>query len=122
MVNIAALLDKAKDIHSLKSDYKLAIVMGVQHGSLRNYRDGKTLPDARVIMRICELTGDDPALLAAEIEAERAKTDEGRALWTEMAKRLTAAAAAGIVSASVMAGPTLPAAPQNGNGLYIMLS
>ena len=73
-------------------------------------------------MRICELTGDDPALLAAEIEAERAKTDEGRALWTEMAKRLTAAAAAGIVSASVMAGPTLPAAPQNGNGLYIMLS
>ncbi len=111
MVNIASLLDKAKVIHSLKSDYKLAIVMGVQHGSLRNYRDGKTLPDARVIMRICELTGDDPALLAAEIEAQRAKTDEGRALWSEMAKRLAAAAAAGIVSASVMAGPTLPSAP-----------
>lgn len=122
MVNIASLLDKAKVIHSLKSDYKLAIVMGVQHGSLRNYRDGKTLPDARVIMRICELTGDDPALLAAEIEAQRAKTDEARALWSEMAKRLAAAAAAGIVSASVMAGPTLPPKPANGDGLYLMLS
>ncbi len=119
MVNIAALLDKAKLIHSLKSDYKLAIVMGVQHGSLRNYRDGKTLPDARVILKICELTGEDPALLAAEIEAARAKTDAGKALWTEMAKRLSVAAAAGIVSASVLAGPTLPAAP-TGDGHCIL--
>lgn len=119
MVNIASLLDKAKLIHSLKSDYKLAIVMGVQHGSLRNYRDGKTLPDARVILKICELTGEDPALLAAEIEAARAKTDEGKALWTEMAKRLSVAAAAGIVSASVLAGPTLPAAP-TGDGHYVL--
>ena len=121
MVNIAALLDKAKVIHKIPSDYKLALVMGVQHGSLRNYRDGKTLPDARVILRICELTGGDPALLAAEIEADRAKTDEARALWTEMAKRLAAAAAAGIVSASALAGPTLPAA-NSSNPMYLMLS
>ena len=119
MVNIASLLDKAKVIHKIPSDYKLALVMGVQHGSLRNYRDGKTLPDARVILRICELTGGDPALLAAEIEADRAKTDEARALWTEMAKRLAAAAAAGIVSASALAGPTLPPKPSE-NPMYIM--
>jgi transcriptional regulator with XRE-family HTH domain len=121
MINIAALLDKAKVIHSLKSDYKLALVMGVQQSSLRNYRTGKTLPDERVIGKICELTGDDPGLLLAEIEAQRAKSDEARAMWSDIAKRLTAAAAAGIVSASVLAGPTLPP-PATGDGLYIMLS
>lgn len=122
MVNITALLDKAKDIHSLKSDYKLALVMGIQQSSLRNYRTGKTLPDERVITKICTLTGDDPDLLMAEIELDRAKTDEARALWGSIARRLAAAAAAGIVSASVMAGPTLPPKPANGDGLYIMLS
>lgn len=111
MINIASLLDKAKVIHSLKSDYKLALVMGIQQSSLRNYRTGKTLPDERVIGKICELTGDDPGILLAQIEVQRAKTDEAKALWSDIAKRLTVAAAAGIISASVMAGPTLPASP-----------
>lgn len=86
--NVAALLDKAKVIHSLPSDYKLALVLGVQQTTLTNYRHGKTLPDARVIQSICGLTGDDPALLLAEVEAERAKTAEARALWLEVVQRL----------------------------------
>jgi len=96
--NVAALLDKAKVIHSLPSDYKLALVMGVSHVSLVSYRSGKTLPDARVISKICALTGDDPALLAAEMEAERAKTDEARALWREVVQRLQSTLHAAIFS------------------------
>ncbi len=103
MANIANLLDKAKVIHKLPSDYKLALVMGVKQTTLKNYRDGVTLPDARVITLICGLTGDDPALLAAEIEAERAKTDEARALWQTIARRLSLGAAAGI-TATVLSG------------------
>lgn len=118
MVNIAALLDKAKVIHSLKSDYKLAIVLGVSQTAVIYYRQGKTLPDARSITKICQLTGDDPDILTAEIEAQRAKTDEARDRWTSIAKRLSAAAAAGIVSASVMAGPTLPASPDGDGSMY----
>lgn len=86
--NIAALLDKAKVIHKLPSDYKLALVLGVSFSTPANYRTGKTLPDARVISKICALTGDDPALLLAQIEAERAKTDDARALWREVVQRL----------------------------------
>ena len=86
--NIAALLDKAKDIHKLSSDYKLALVMGVSHRSLASYRHGMTLPDARVISKICALTGDDSAVLAAEMEAERATTEEARALWRGVVQRL----------------------------------
>lgn len=93
MINIALLLDKAKVIHTLPSDYKLALVMGVQPTSLANYRTGKTLPDARVIAKICELTGDDPMVLAAQCEAERAKTSEARKLWEGIAMRLQSGAA-----------------------------
>ena len=121
MVNIASLLDKAKVIHSLKSDYKLALFMGVSQTSLIHYRQGKSLPDERVITKLCSLTGDDPDLLMAEIEVQRAKTDEARAIWQSIARRLAAAAAAGIVSASALAGPTLPAA-NSSNPMYLMLS
>lgn len=96
--NIAALLEKAKVIHSLPSDYKLALVMGISHSALTSYRQGKTLPDARVISLICDLTGDDRALLAAQIEEQRAKTDEARNLWHLVAQRLQAGAAAAIFS------------------------
>lgn len=50
--NVPALLDKAKLVHRLPSDYKLALVLGIDQKSLRNYRDGKTLPDARVIHQL----------------------------------------------------------------------
>lgn len=89
-LNIGLLLDKAKVIHKLPSDYKLALVMGIEQGSLRNYRSGKTLPDSRVITKICELTGDDPYILAVQIEAERAKTNEAKTLWAGIAARLSA--------------------------------
>lgn len=70
-INIPALLDKAIFVHSLSSDYKLALVMGISQSSLISYRHGKTLPDARIISKLCDLTGDDPALIAAEIEEMR---------------------------------------------------
>lgn len=131
-IHIAALLDKAKDIHSLPSDYKLALVMGISHVSLLSYRSGKTLPDARVISLLCDLTGDDPAILAAEIEAERAKSPQARALWLEISERLAMTArhgvAAGVLSA-VALGAALPSPSAHaaesgvsGSSLYIMLN
>jgi transcriptional regulator with XRE-family HTH domain len=126
MANIAKLLDKAKVIHNLPSDYKLALVMGVKQTTLKNYRDGITLPDARVITLICGLTGDDPALLAAEIEADRAKTDEARALWQNIARRLSLGAAAGITAAvlsgCLWVGDVASPVASVGSSLYIMLS
>lgn len=110
--NVSALLDKAKVVHRLPSDYKLALVMGVKQTTLANYRQGKTLPDARVIRLICELTGDDPALLAAEIEAERATTEDARALWREVVQRLQSTLHAAIFSV-VAAGVLLGALPSD---------
>ncbi len=100
--NIAALIDKAKVMHRLSSDYKLALVMGISHVTLLSYRQGKTLPDTRVIAKICELTGDDPALMAVQIEEQRAKTDEARALWHQVAERLQAAAATAVFAVAFL--------------------
>ncbi len=103
--DVSALLEKAKVMHRLPSDYKLALVMGISHSALTSYRQGKTLPDTRVISLICDLTGDDPALLAVQIEEQRAKTDEARALWHQVAQRLQAAAATAVFAvAFVVAG------------------
>lgn len=87
-ISTAALLDKAKAMHRLASDYKLALVMGVSQSSLRSYRDQITLPDAGVVTKICALTDDDPALIALEFEAARARTPEARQLWVSIAQRL----------------------------------
>lgn len=107
-IQVAALLNKAIFVHKLSSDYKLALVMGVDHKSLSNYRHGKTLPDARVIAKLCELTGDDPARLLVEVEAERAKTDEARALWMAVLDRMKntvhAAIFAVVTAVALMAG------------------
>jgi transcriptional regulator with XRE-family HTH domain len=96
--SIDALLDKAKLIHSLPSDYKLALVLGVSFSSIGNYRHGKTLPDARVISLLCDLTGDDPALVLVQVEAERAKTDEARSLWASVFERLSMTARQGVAA------------------------
>ena len=100
--NIALLLDRAKVVHSLSSDYKLALVLGVDQKSLRNYRQGITLPDARVIRLICDLTGDDAALLAVQIEESRAKSDEARALWHQVAERMQAAATTAVFAVAFL--------------------
>lgn len=96
VIHMGALLDKAKVMHRLSSDYKLALVMGVSHNSLGSYRAGKTLPDARVIALLCDLTGDDPALLLAQIEEQRAKTEQARSLWHQVVERLQAGATAAV--------------------------
>lgn len=130
MKSIAKLLDKAKAKHNLPSDYKLALFMGISHVSLISYRAGKTLPDSRVVSKLCELTGDDPALLAVEIEAARAKTPEARNLWLGIAHRLQMGFASvsmmAVLAIVLIAGSALPAwaalysACATTNSLYIM--
>jgi Flp pilus assembly protein protease CpaA len=92
------------------------------------------MPDERVLSQLCALSGDDVAVLAAQIQAERSRTDEGKSMWLMIAKRLSGAAAPSILSvlfaiglvagytgdvkaATVQASKTLL-----NNSLYIVLS
>ncbi len=88
MLQIGEMLDRARVLNGLPSDYKLALVMGVDWKSLNNYRQNKTLPNVRVISKIAQLTGDDPYLMTAQVEFERAKDEETRTIWAGIAERL----------------------------------
>lgn len=88
MRNINAVLDTAKKVHKIGSDYKLAMYLGVGDSNLRNYRHGRSLPDAKVCSKLAAALGEKPDLLIVEMQAQREKDAETRALWESLAKRL----------------------------------
>jgi transcriptional regulator with XRE-family HTH domain len=98
MFSIADFLDRAKSRASIDSDYRLAIVIGISHGTMSGYRSGKSMPDERVIAQLCALSGEDSAIVAAQIQAERSRTDEGKAMWSRIAARLASGAGTAILS------------------------
>lgn len=98
MFDVHDLLDRAKAASGVSSDYALAVkVMGYAKAStVTNWRSGRSLPDDDAILKLCGLTGDDPAVVAATIRAERAQSDEAAALWRQIAERLASPATAKI--------------------------
>ncbi len=123
MLDVSDLLDKSKACAGIESDYRLAKLIGITNSAITNYRTKKTTPDERVIQKLCALTGDDPDVISALLQSRRARTPEGKELWLRVAKRLAAAAAAGAVSASVLAATPLPyPLSDTDDRLYLMLS
>ena len=88
MRTINQVLDRALMLQNVRSDYKLGLCLGIGAQSLSNYRLGKTLPDEKACIKLAWAMGEDPALLTCEIQAQRSKDDETRALWISIAKRL----------------------------------
>lgn len=88
MFSIANLLDSAKAKAGINSDYQLAKLIAINQSAVTNYRSGRSLPDDSVLLRLCALSGDDPALIAAHIQSRRAATEETRQMWQRVAARL----------------------------------
>jgi hypothetical protein len=98
MFSIASLIDRAKVGGNIESDYRLAKIIGINQSAFGNYKAGRNLPDERVLSQLCALSGDDVAVMAAQIQAERARTSEGKTLWLMIAARLKNGATAAILS------------------------
>ena len=134
MFSVAQLLDSAKEKGNIESDYRLAKVIGISHGTMSGYRSGKSMPDERVTEQLCALSGDDVAVVAAQLQAERSRTAEGKTMWMMIAKRLAGGASTAILSvlftAILIAGFAPPAYAKNDTHrfalstkfLYIVLS
>jgi transcriptional regulator with XRE-family HTH domain len=88
MFTVVALLDRAKRIAGVESDYALAKVSGIGNRTISNYRTGRSAPDARALIVLCALSGDDPEHVAACIQAIRASNDDEVGLWLRIAERL----------------------------------
>jgi hypothetical protein len=98
MFSIADLLERAKARANIESDYRLAKVIGKSHQVISAYRVGKSLPEESVIQQICALSGDDPDVIAAQIQAARSKSPEAKNLWLRVAARMSGAATTAILS------------------------
>jgi hypothetical protein len=98
MFSIADLLERAKAKANIESDYRLAKVIGITHGAMTHYRQGRTLPNESVIEQLCALSGDDAGVIAAQIQAERSKTPQAKNMWLMVAARLRGAAQTAILS------------------------
>ncbi len=103
MKTVDELLDGVKSRRSIPSDYKLAAYLGVVPGAVKHWRHGRSLPDARVAARIAAELELDPGVLVAELEAQRAQSEETRALWAQIAARLQGGAVHGALLAILVA-------------------
>ena len=109
MFSVANLLERAMAGGNIETHYRLAKVIGISQGTMTGYKSGKSLPDERVLEQLCALSGDDVAVVAAQIQAERARTMEGKTMWLMIAKRLSGGATSAILAAlfaiGLIAGP-----------------
>lgn len=79
--NTIALLDKARELCSPPTDYRLAKMTGIAQQTISRCRTrGKTLDDANAT-RLAEFLGMSPLAVIARMNEDRAKTPEQKALW-----------------------------------------
>lgn len=88
MRTIDQVIDMARQVQKVPSDYKLALTLGIGGTALSNYRNGRSFPDEKACVKLANAMGEDPDLLVVEMQAQRAKTDEARTVWLNIAKRL----------------------------------
>ncbi len=93
MFDTAEYLDRVKRKAGIESDYRLAKLAGIDQPTLSRYRTGKGFPGEEAIEKFCKLTGEDPCVIAAEIQAARSHNPCARSLWQSVAHRLSAGGA-----------------------------
>lgn len=98
MFSIADLIERAKAGAHIDSDYRLAKVIGITHASVSTWRMGKSLPNEKVIAQLCALSGDDPDVIAAQIQAARSKSPEAKTMWLRIAARMSGMASTAFLS------------------------
>ena len=90
MFSVPAFLDRAKAGAGVDSDYALAKLLGVNRANVSGWRNETFAPDVPAIIKLCELSGDDPDHVAACIQSMRAANDDAAGLWRRVAERLKA--------------------------------
>lgn len=101
------LIDAAKAATGSASDYRIAKLMGWTSSAVSSYRCGRTQFDNRALLQIASLLKMDAADVVrhmAEIERERARTDEQRAQWSELLRTWGGRAAAVVIFYAALPG------------------
>lgn len=84
-MNTLEMLDAAKKMHSIRSDYELARTLDCSTAQISQYRTKKRTMDDYTAARIAELLGIDEMLVIAQANAEREKDEAKREFWKNKA-------------------------------------
>lgn len=95
MKNTIQFLDAVMSRYALPSDYAMAKVLGITRSAVSRYRNHPeaTFDDATAL-KIAAALETDPGYVFACMAAQRAKVEQVRRIWEELAKKLGGAAAA----------------------------
>lgn len=94
-------LDAAKQMHSL-SDYALAPKLGISRSQMSKYRGGADFLSDDAAIKMAELLGlDDAGQIIASAHAERAKSEQSREFWAQLADRLQGVAVSVLLAAGL---------------------
>ncbi len=75
---------------AIESDYALAKALGISHSAICGYRAGTSRINDDVALKIAEILAVHPLQVIADANAERAKTPEMRAAWSNLMSRVQA--------------------------------
>lgn len=89
-------LDAVKSKHGLTSDYQLAKFLNFRQQRISIYRHHGAFDDDACIT-VAQALSLEPSYVMACIAAERTKSEKAKAVWSKLAKRLSAVAAVVLV-------------------------
>src|SRR6266568_1850520 len=98
-------LDAVRVRHGLTSDYQLAKFMGMRTQTISRYRNGHTMMDEAMCLKIAAALGVEQGEVLVAIAFEREKRAEVKSAWQRVAQRL--ASVAGAVILGLGLGPSL---------------
>lgn len=87
------LIDQIAKKHDLKNDCQIANHLKIKPATVYRYRDGYTM-DFKIAKKVCRDLGLDEGITFAKLAADREVSTEMKQTWKEIAKRLSATAAA----------------------------
>jgi len=103
----SALLDRAKEVLDIRSDYMLAKRLGITQQAVSYYRNGKSMPAPEVTALLAEILKQPPLELIAMIEEERERQrDHPRGWVLELWRRYSPRLLPALVAALTIAGAT----------------
>ena len=118
-------IDAVKSKHGIASDYALAKFLEVKQQTVSGYRQGKVFLGDETAIKVAKVLEVEPASVLAAVHAERAKTEEEKAVWKLIYEKLGGIAAGALIAITASSAvPTPASAADKGlaNSVYYVKS
>lgn len=122
-------LEAVKEKTGAPSDYALAKVLNVTRQQVSLYKTKGQFIGGDVALRVADILEIDPVIVLSDIQADKAKTDDERAVWRSLIERIGGVAATLLIATGISAANPSPAnagaasSVSDGSGsMYIMLN